>query len=565
MTSKTNPYASVTCSPAWKIPEPELLERQAVSAKTERNFKINHVGMRRVAIEAMSARQANGEAVGVFQRFNLVIDQQDKPKIAAPLLARIVMHRAERFARERDEPVKFRVYMAGRAEGEPKEWERQIRFTVDPDKLEDDESEEDNDEVDDEEDEERDDEEGDDDEEDEVEDDDEDDDFEDEIELPAEERRIARTQAHPAAEFIDTERQGKLEPAYQLDPAAVAAKQAGLPIPAEVFQFNPQFLLQVFTQGQAMAARTFASAMKQSRLSMRTLRRECSSIMRDSRRTTRMVLKDALQQRDMANRHAEELGRQLIDTTELNAQHYENFQKIAQQGWAAFRHSMSTEQEQFERTRELERIIYGQQIQHAHALSAAADDSAPSAWPGLVRGAAPVVLGGLAFIAAKKGDKELADMLGGLATMVGTPSAQLEDDEEDEDDDEQTESEQAQPSAPGPDAAPPSSPPVTERPTPTRDAARDLYDTLDADQLVKIRETMPRVAWESFEAAASARTESSAVAAVARLDASLRSDVATQMKVLGMLSADQQQRLMKVISGRSRRSVPPRPRASAQA
>jgi len=386
---------------------------------------------------------------------------------------------------------------------------------------------------------------------------------------------VPRTSQGEKGEIV--ERGSRLPASVQVSPAVAEAQRMGLPMQGTPIQVNPDFIVQIISESQSAAVQFFKAAGQENRRILRTMRRECTALAREARRTMKAVTDDALEQRRIANSHAEKLGQQLIDTTELNASHYENFQKIAQQGWTAFRHSMETEMAQFERMREYERTIYGERI--ARAEEAAAVPIGPSAGWGVVNRAIPAALGIAASVMAEKGNTGMANLLGNLANLL-MPKPSLDEDDYDDEDDEEYDDEpprrrarrasgngHAAPPAAETAAPPPSSPPPakddTTRPAPTRDGTRDLFQSLTPDQVIKLREKMPRGAWEAFEDAANARSESTAKAAVARLDSLVRNDQVAQASVLSILKPEQSAKLFEMIQKPHRRATPPRPTASA--
>ncbi len=543
-------------------------------------FRLNCRGLRRVSIEAMKVRARNGGELGVFQKFYFAVNlDTSQPKLNPSTISRLVYYRSGLFAMEIDRVVTFRIYLYGRSTAD-KEWEKQVRITIDPDELDEDlfgvEDDSENGEVVEGHDEETqgDVEEGDDDEYDEQ---------SDEVAYDDPPPQRTRTRSGEQGEIVNST-PSRLPAAVQVSPVVAEAQRMGLPTSSMTpIQVNPDFIVDIISESQAAAVKFFQAAGQENRRILRTMRRECTALAREARRTMKAVTDDAISQRRVANDHAQKLGQQLIDTTELNASHYENFQKIAQQGWTAFRHSMETEMAQFERMREYERTIYGERI--ARAEEAASAPVGPPAWPGLLNRAIPGALGVAAAVMAERGNAGMANLLGNLANLL-TPKQPL-DEEDYENDDEEYEEEEPQrrtrrsssngryqaPSAPHPNAseAAPSSPPSaptpppdeTVRAAPTRDGARELFASLTPDQVVKLREKMPRGAWEAFEEAANARSESTARASVAKLDALVRNDQLAQAAVLSVLKPDQSAKLFALIQQRPRRTAPPRPSAHA--
>ena len=565
-------YDDVTCSPPCRLPTLEKVERRNPPATLERAVKLVHPTLRRIEIEALDERNAKGDYVGIFQRFVLTPGNDRRPQQSAKTLAVFISERASSFARERDQLVKFRVYLkyhdeAGRLQ------EKQTRLIVDPSRLEDPDDEEDDDEEDAEDNYEKDAEEEEDDREEEEdgreEYDEDDDNFEDIVNPPppAAPRGHSNGNGHPrdVAEQYVPATPAKLEPQMQIHSSIGQAQAMGLQpdlsggLPLEQ---NPMFFLQLMDRQAALVARIFHGNMRESRKERRLMQREMIGTLQEARRTMRAVTDSAIRARDNADRHAENLGQQIIDITTAQRADIVNYQEIAAHSWKAFRHAQEAELSMAGRILGYERALFDERL--AAAEERAALPAATSQWPGMLKGAMPTLLGVGAFIANQKGDSKMAELLGSLATLLA-PKPEYEEEGDDEDEDGDDEQEQSRP--PKEDVVdaeardvPPDAPP---KPAPTRDGARALLETIDAEQANKLRTTLPRGAWEAFEQTASARTESSARLHVKRLDELVRSNTSAHAAVMGALRPEQLTSLMSLVSTTQRRGVPPRPRASS--
>lgn len=574
MPPQVDPYADVKCLPHRKLPSLESLAHREAPANLERTVKLVHVGLRRVAIEARGVRDAKGEAVGIFQRLNFTLGDDRRPSLSAQSIALIVTDIAETFARQRDHLVNFRIHLQWLEDG-GKAQEKQVRFTVDPSRLPDEDGDEEDE---DEDDEEYEDDEGDhDDEEDEddAEDDDNDDpesEADDEVEYeperaPPPRQRVMRQRELPPARdtatpYVDQSLMGPIQPAMQVHSAVAEAQSMGLQPDLSnglPLQANAMFFLQIMERNNATIARIWADQARQQRRDRRLARREFTTTTRELRRMAMSVVAEARADRDAARRHAENLGQQIIDSAALNRELYENHMRIAAHSWKAFRHSMDQEASMASTIMRYERALFDERLAHAERQV----ESEPPQWPGMVQTAVPIALGVMAHISKKKGHEDLYEMFKTMATNMSARHA-ANDDEVEEDDDEVDQNLGSR--VVDTDATEPPPPqPVYQQPSAIRDQCRELLETIDPDQTTKLRKELPEGAWDSFEKITNAQTDSSARLLVSRLDSMIRKDVMAQTAVMQILRSDQTKKIFEIVRMNERKRMPPRPRASSEA
>jgi hypothetical protein len=573
MPPKADPYADVKCSPPRKLPPIEALDRREPPANLERAVKLVHVGLRRVAVVARNVRDAKGDQVGTFQRLSFALGDDRRPSLSARTIAALVNEFAESFARDRDHLVNFRIDLQWVEDG-GKSQEKQVRFTVDPSRLSDGDDDEDDLEEDDE-----DDDDGDVDEEeaeDEGEDDDNDDpeaeaDYDDEpVERASRPRPRALPRPRDAADaYVDRSLMGPIEQPVQIHPVVAQAQSMGLQpdlsggVP---LQMNAMFVLQVIERQTANVARIWADQARQQRRDRRLMRREFTSGAREMRRMASMMISESREQRDTAQRLAADLGAQLIEITSLNREQHENYQKIAAHSWKAFRHSMEQEATMASTLMRYERALFDERLANAERNV----EVEPSQWPGLLGGIAgkaiPMALGFMANIQKKRGNTDLYEMFRDMANTMTAQSRAEVDEDEDEDDEDESDENLAGRVVDTDATETPRAQPAYANPSPTRDGARALLETIDEEQSKELLRALPEGVWETFEKITVAQTESNARALSTRLETMLRKDVTTVTGIMQILRPDQTRALMDL--GRAateRKRVPPRPRAPASA
>lgn len=571
--ARQTPLSHLKSSPQIELPTLERL-KDVDPAHLLRKIKSSHNGLRKIQVEALGLQDpTTNESVGVFQSFTL--DTKSNAPILSPsVLATLVKYIGEEYSRMRKVKITFRVFLLGVSDA-GRDWQQQIRFTVDPTMLEDEQTEEE--EEDEEDEDEDDDEDGDgDDEEDEDEEEDEEEEEDDMIDSDVVEREPAiRPTVVPAAAaprptpiHQQAMQRRELPPTMTRHPAVDVANEMGLPVQAGAMQFNPDFVVALVENSQVNTMRMVHGMLRESRRTMSSFRKNCASIMREHRRQMRETNRDAIEQRKLANDRSEKLENQLIEITRLNAQHYENFQLIAQHGWTAFRNAMDTESEYNGRIREYERAMLGQQLMFAQDQNRVTTVSAAGGW---MKSILPMGLAVTATVMRKRGDTDLADLFATLAKNM----SQVSDDEEEIDDEDEGDvidaTETAREAQPEPETKDPrahtNGHTNGKALTPAIDAARDLRKSLSDAQASQLRKATIN-GFDALEEAANASVEASAIASLAKLDGFIRADAAVQNKVMKILDAVQQLKVMelvRLVQQNAPRRAPPRPAAEATA
>lgn len=572
MPASFDPYTDITPIPSMKMPSIERLQgRRDPPNNLDNQVRLMHASLRRISIEAQNCQDGKGKEIGCFQRLSFTPGSKDRT--SARVVTHLVMHVCEQFARARDHLVRFRVKFIARPDGTMKDVEKHVRVVVDPSRLDD--PEDDDEEDDDADDEDFEDDEGDedpeeseDDEEDDENDDDESDEQDDDdyaAEQPETRRPVARVPRDSATPYVDRSLMGPLESPVEIHSAVHQAQRMGLQpdFSAGVpLQNNIVFLLQVIERQNATCARIWADQAREQRRDRRLMRREFSTTAREMRRMAAMVVKQANEQRDLALNHAQNLGQQLIDITELRRENHENYQRIAAHSWKAFRHAMEQEMTMASTLMRYERQLFDERLARAETTQ----ESAPSQWPSMLTHVLPMGMGFMAHLMKKRGHEDLSEM---FRNMANTMAARMSVDEDDEDDDEAEEQdEHLGARVVDTDAKEEPARPRTDEyahPSPTRDSARALLETIDREQATALRKALPKGAWDAFEQTASAKTESTARVMVRRLDELVRKDVAAQAGVMQILRGEQTKQLFEIIRIVERKRVPPRPRADEAA